>query len=84
MSASSVLFYKISSFYFFPTSESHTTSLGSTGAGWPRLRLDLLIDSSTDQMFIVAVTDSTRTQVSEESSVLFVRLKLKLERINNE
>jgi hypothetical protein len=84
MLASSVLLYKMISFYFFSTSESQTPSLGSTEAGWPRLRVDLLIDSSTDQMFIVAVTDSTRTQVSEEPSVLFVRLKLNLERINNE
>jgi hypothetical protein len=76
MSASSVLLYKIISFYFFPTSESQAPSVGRTEVGWPRLRIDLLIDSSTDQMFIVAVTDSTRTQVSEESSILFVRLKV--------
>jgi len=84
MSAFSVLLYKNISFYFFPNSESQTPSLGTTEAGWPQLRIDLLIDSSTDQTLIVAVTESTSTQVSEEPSILFVRLKLNLERINNE
>jgi hypothetical protein len=35
-------------------------------------------------VFIVAVRDSKRTHVSEEYSVLFVRLKLKIERIKDE